>query len=306
MNDRYNYLITGASGFLGKILSNHIQFEGHKIIGLDRNSQQVNVNITESFSLDSGLSVDVVIHAAGKAHSVPKTPEESQVFFDVNLQGTKNLCYALEKLATLPKSFIFFSTVAVYGLDKGSFVNESHPLNGDTPYAKSKIQAEEWLVNWAKEHHVTLGILRLPLIAGPNPPGNLGALINGIKSGRYLSIGKADARKSIVWAGDIAGIIPTLAERGGIFNITDGYHPSFGELEHVISEAFSKRKPVNIPTTIAKCLGYLGDLVGERFPLNSDKLKKITSSLTFDDSKARNELNWNPSSVLLELSNCYR
>ena len=39
---------------------------------------------------------DIVLHAAGKAHSVPKTEAEKQVFFDVNLQGTKNLCTALE------------------------------------------------------------------------------------------------------------------------------------------------------------------------------------------------------------------
>ena len=40
---------------------------------------------------------DVVLHAAGKAHTVPKTEEEKQVFYDVNYIGTIHLCDALEK-----------------------------------------------------------------------------------------------------------------------------------------------------------------------------------------------------------------
>ncbi len=40
---------------------------------------------------------DIILHAAGKAHSVPRSEAEKQMFFDVNLQGTKNLCAALEK-----------------------------------------------------------------------------------------------------------------------------------------------------------------------------------------------------------------
>ena len=55
---------------------------------------------------------DVVFHAAGKAHSIPKTEAEKQAFFDVNLQGTKNLYAALEK-AGIPTAFIFVSSVAV-------------------------------------------------------------------------------------------------------------------------------------------------------------------------------------------------
>src|SRR5690606_24129185 len=102
---------------------------------------------------------------------------------------TRNLCRALEGLGNVPKSFIFISSVAVYGLQEGEGVGENHPLNGTTPYAESKILAESWLKQWAAENNVILSILRLPLIVGPNPPGNLGAMINGIKSRKYLSIG---------------------------------------------------------------------------------------------------------------------
>src|SRR5690606_10477594 len=114
---------------------------------------------------------------------------------------------------------------------EGVDIKEDSPLDGKTPYAESKALAEAWLGKWAGENGVTLGILRLPLIAGPNPPGNLGAMVNGIRLGRYLSVGQANARKSMVWAEDVARIIPVVAERGGVYNLTDGHHPSFSELE---------------------------------------------------------------------------
>ncbi len=294
-------LLTGDTGFLGKALKSILDsHEPDRIIGLSTvPSKQANrIDLTLPFQFAPTFSPSLVIHAAGKAHSVPKTEQEKRTFYQVNYEGTKNLCQALDSLGQLPKSFIFISTVAVYGIDEGQQIVEDHPLKGITPYAESKIQAEKWLKEWALKRGVTLSILRLPLIAGYNPPGNLGNMIRGIKSGRYLSIGKANVRKSIVWAEDIAKIIPKLSESGGIYNLTDGYHPSFGELEIAIAQAFNKKKPFKVPYWIAKSLAVSGDIIGNKFPINSDRLRKITSTLTFDDSKATKELGWRPTPVL--------
>lgn len=291
-------LITGSNGFLGKILKSYFSFKKMNVISLGQNPENDIVCDLSSTIPKDRLEIDIVVHAAGKAHSLPKTQEEEKHFFDVNYQGTKNLCSAIDKLSNKPKSFIFISTVSVYGLEHGENISEDYPLLGNSPYAKSKILAEEFLAGWAKKNQIILGILRLPLIAGPNPPGNLGAMINGIRSGKYLSIGKANAKKSIVWAKDIADIILILANKGGIYNLTDGYHPSFGELENAISNSLGKSHPFKIPLFMAKAIARIGDLLGAKSPINSDKLKKITSTLTFDDSKARKELGWNPAKVL--------
>ncbi|WP_409994862.1 NAD-dependent epimerase/dehydratase family protein [Chitinophaga pinensis] len=181
-------------------------------------------------------------------------------------------------------------------------INELHPLNGDSPYARSKIQAEHYLTEWCGQRDVQLLILRLPLIAGPEPPGNLGAMIRGISSGRYLSIGEAAARKSVVWAGDVAAVIPVAMKEGGVYNLTDGYHPSFRELETCIATALKKKPPSAIPMGMAKVIAGVGNLLGKRAPVNSDKLRKITSTLTFDDGKARRAFNWQPSRVIDKLS----
>ncbi|RNL81630.1 NAD-dependent epimerase/dehydratase family protein [Sinomicrobium pectinilyticum] len=293
-----SYLLTGASGFLGKILQRMLIEQKNKVIGLDRGGQPILADITKPFDIEKRYYFDTVVHCAGKAHVVPRTQAEIDAFYHVNFEGTKHLCQALEHLGAKPKALIFISTVAVYGRDRGERIDESSPLNGNTPYAKSKAMAEEWLNDWGAKNEIKIGIIRLPLLAGPNPPGNLGAMIHGIKTGKYLSIGKANARKSMVWAADIANLIPRLAEIGGTYNLTDGYDPSFHELEQAIASELGKKPPIKIPKFVANLLGYAGDVLGDRFPVNSDKLNKITSTLTFDDSKARKILGWNPTSVL--------
>lgn len=289
-------LFTGASGFLGNNISSLLK-EKYDITTIGLTSQDdYKINIAIDAPVLNG-SYDLVLHAAGKAHSVPRTTEESNVFFDVNLQGTKNLCAALEK-SGIPKAFIFISTVAVYGCDAGEEITEEHPLLGDTPYALSKIQAEEYLQDWCKKHHVMLGIVRPSLIAGPNPPGNLGAMINGIKSGKYLSIGGGSCKKSVLMVQDIAHLIPLLAEKGGVYNVCDTYQPTFRELETIVTKQLGKGIPLSIPYWMAKSMALVGDCLGRRAPINSLKLNKITESLTFSNAKAVRELGWKPMSVL--------
>lgn len=289
-------LFSGASGFIGKSILPIITktFEV-STLGLTINdTYRVDIS-KKDFSIDSYF--DYIIHAAGKAHAIPKTAEEEKLFFDINLQGTKNLCAGLEK-SGLPKSFIFISTVAVYGCETGVNITEEHPLNGDTPYALSKIQTEQFLICWAKKNNVILTILRPSLIAGVNPPGNLGDMIKGIQTGRYLSIGGGKARKSVLMAQDIANLIILAKDRGGIFNVCDDNHPSFRELEVVICEQLGKQRPMNIPYWIAKMMAFVGDCLGRKVPINSKKLNKITKSLTFSNAKAKTQLGWQPLSVI--------
>lgn len=289
-------LFTGASGFLGTnlkpLLRNNFEV---KTLGLT-DGDDYKVNIANS-APDIDIHFDVVLHAAGKAHMVPKSEEEKKLFFDINYQGTVNLCRALEKTG-LPKAFIFISTVAVYGLETGENITEEHPLNGDTPYALSKIRAEEFLADWCTQNNVTLAIIRPSLIAGPNPPGNLGAMIKGIKTGAYLSIAGGKARKSVLMVQDIARLLPALIGKGGIYNVCDDSQPTFRGLELLIAKQLGKRPPVPIPHWLAKSMALVGDLLGKRAPINSLKLSKITESLTFSNEKAKRELGWQPIDVL--------
>ena len=223
--------------------------------------------------------------------------QKKKAFFDVNFQGTKNLCTALENCG-VPKSFIYISSVAVYGCEYGENITEETPLNGKTPYALSKIMAEKFLVEWCAKNKVILSIIRPSLVAGPNPPGNLGAMINGIKTRKYVRISGGKARKSVLMVQDIANIVPLLAEKGGIYNVCYSYQPSFRELEELIALQLGKSIPLSIPYPLAKVVAKSGDYLGGNAPINTIKLSKITKSLTFSNEKARKELGWTTLNVL--------
>lgn len=283
-------LITGSTGFLGLTIKESLKSE--YIFDLNRTNGSYICKLEHEVPkfLDR---FDLVIHAAGKAHSVPKTEVEKKQFYDVNHLGTLNLLQGLQNSA-LPKEFVFISSVAVYGQEAGYGINETFPLEAKDPYGLSKIKAEESIQDWCIKHGVICTILRLPLLVGKKPPGNLGAMIKAIEKGYYFNVAKGKARKSMVLCKDVASFIPAVAKVGGVYNLTDGYHPNFFEL----SRALSDKNILNLPLFFAKILGRLGDFLGDKSPINSSKIKKINSDLIFDDSKARKLLNWHPELVL--------
>lgn len=289
-------LFTGGTGFLGKNICT--------ILGQKYEVTTCGISADDMLKANFAKDIptfdqhyDVVLHACGKAHVVPRSEAEKKDFFDVNYQGTVNLCAGLEKVG-VPKALVFISTVAVYGCEFGKMITEDHPLNGNTPYAKSKIMAERFLINWCQEHNVILGIFRPSLLAGKNAPGNLGAMVNGIRKGFYMNIAGGKVVKSILMAEDIARLLPLVVEKGGIYNVCDTRQPSFGQISEQIARQLGKRKPLNIPYWVAWCMAKIGDCLGSKAPINSYKLDKMTKDLTFSNEKARTELGWEPLDVL--------
>jgi nucleoside-diphosphate-sugar epimerase len=288
-------LLTGGSGFLG---SNILQIlrEKYEVHTLSRNDANYICNL--KYEIPKLVNnYDLIIHSAGKAHSIPLKDIERSEFYQINVKGTINLLNALTQ-PNLPKQFIYISSVSVYGLNAGEKISETTPLLANEPYGKSKIDAEDIITKWCVKHSVVFTILRLPLVIGANPPGNLGNMIQGIERGYYFNIAGGNAKKSMVLASDVAHFIIKAANVGGIYNLTDGFHPSFFELSNKIAEKIGKSKPRNLPILAAIILAKIGDILGCHFPINSNKLLKITSTLTFDDSKARSSFGWEPAPVL--------
>lgn len=287
-------ILTGASGFLGQYLANY--FVKEELFTVGRRESTLIAHLDKEVPVLP--KADLVIHNAGKAHVVPKTAAEIQEFFDVNVKGTKNLLAALTPADKLPGAFVFISTIAVYGQDTGTLITERAPLLAGDPYGKSKIEAEMLVQEWCTAHHVRYAILRLPLIAGENPPGNLKSMIKGIKKGYYFNIGGGKARKSMVMASCVpSAILPAIAA-GGIYNLTDGYHPSFAELSKLLALQLGAKEPGSIPKWLAKGMSVAGTLLGKRFPLNQKSYKKMINDLTFDDAKARKAFGWAPVKVV--------
>lgn len=283
-----NCFITGSSGFLGSNIKTILKLKGLSLICPTRGEIET--------ELKNFKRLEIIVHCAGKAHSINNSVEEEQAFFDSNVELTKGLTRIISETVIQVNTIVFISTVAVYGVEEGSAIDENFPLNGKSAYARSKILAEQHLVQWSRSEGVNLVILRLPLIFGDNAPGNLGAMERAVKARYYFQIGKGNAQRSMIHVKQLAEFVPTLIGKSGIYNLTDGYHPTYAE----VADRFGKlhnRRIFSFPEGIIKPIAKIGDLL-PKFPLNSYRLSKLSQSLTFCDQKARRELGWKGSNAL--------
>jgi nucleoside-diphosphate-sugar epimerase len=291
-----NCLLTGSNGFLGRVINQELS-KKCAVFGLSKNTGDYKINLVEHVP-DFNHQFDIVVHAAGKAHSSSKKTKHVDDFYKVNVQGTQNLLKGLDKSIILPKSFLFISSVAVYGINEGCYINENTPLLAEDAYGQSKIMAENIVMDWCFKNNVICTIFRLPLVVGSNPPGNLGALVNGIRRGYYFNIAGRNARKSMVLSEDVAKIILSAANIGGVYNLTDGYHPTFLEISKHIATQLGKPMPICLPYSLLRFIAQIGDLFGFQSLINTPKLNKLISDLTFDDNKARTNISWVSNCVL--------
>jgi nucleoside-diphosphate-sugar epimerase len=286
-------LLTGSSGFLGSEILKHFIQNSIEIKTLGRSlSNNICIDLAKD-TYNFNTNFDLIIHAAGKAHD-----NNSDTFHDVNYLGTKNLLNSL--IYNPPKFLVFISTVAVYGRTEGELISESHPLNAIDDYGKSKIEAEKLIISWCIKFNVCYTILRLPLVVGNNPPGNLKNMINAIKNNYFITVNGGNARKSMVLAADVAKYILICAKIGGIYNLTDGNHPTFRELTTLIAKKYKICFILNIPNIFISLFYIINKLSKNKFSNQVSLIKKMSLSLTFDDEKARSKFNWSPSSVLNE------
>lgn len=298
-------LITGSNGFLGRQLYDYFSknFEIYTLSNLidDKNKQKhFDVDLVNSVPNFTDLDFNLVIHAAGLAHFIPKTESDSKKFFDVNYEGTKRLIEGLSN-ANIPKYFVFISTVSVYGCSSGDEISENTELQATDPYGKSKIFAEEYLTSWAIKNNVILTILRPTLIFGASAPGNLFAMENAIKKGYYFSIGKGDAKRSSIHIADIGPVIKTLYLCGGVYNLCSDEKLKIRDFENYFKLKLGKKYLLKIPISISLILAQIGNLIElftkREFIFSVAKFKKLTSNLTFSNDKIKKTTNYKFRSV---------
>jgi UDP-glucose 4-epimerase len=151
-------LITGASGFIGSYLVQHLTGFEIKTLSLKHPNW-----------IDQSFASDVIIHCAGLAHATKSIPE--QTYHQVNCELTKQLVN--KAMQDQVKQFIYLSTALVFGEGHVGAITMDSPLQPVSAYAKSKVCAEQ-VVDAAKE--LKSLILRIPLVLGDAPKGNLKSL----------------------------------------------------------------------------------------------------------------------------------
>lgn len=311
--------VTGGSGCLGRALVKQLVDDGYSVNLLTRHPEKVSGfgnQLVTLFTggLDSGNTLrdftancDVIFHVAGKVHFVPQTKIEEQEFFVVNVEGTKSLLKAAQ--LNNVRRVVFYSTVGVYGKDADFHGDESSLCYPITSYAMSKFEAEKIILESGGNGGPEGVILRLPVVYGPGDKGNMAKLIKAVQYRLFFHFGKGESLRSMISSENAAvaaikaAFEPNAANN--VYCITDGYDPTMNELINAISEALGVNgRPIHIPEVLANTAGRCGDLIGKlinrSFPLNSDRVRKLSSSLTFSNMKAKQELGYQAQDTLMD------
>lgn len=298
-------LLTGATGFIGQAVLNEFLSKDNELTVLLR---EKNVSFSKGLKIivadfnrmgqlayTEFLGFDVIVHIAARAHimkeeSVEPLAEYRKVNRDVTL--------ALARLASEAgvKRFVFISSIKV----NGEMTQPDLPFTPEVaeppkdPYGLSKYEAEQGLLDIARETGMEVVIIRSPLVYGPNVKGNFASMVNWIKKGVPLPLSSVNNQRSLVALDNLVEFIALCTDRekspkaaNEVFLISDGQDVSTSGLLRKVAKAYGFKSslfpiPVSLMKFAAKLLakGVVAD--------------RLFGNLQVDSSKARDLLGWKP------------
>jgi len=294
-----NITLIGASGFVGtRVLD--ITKEEFDTSNFDKQQSIYHPEITTIGDVRNQIELDkalqnkeaVVLLAAEHRDDVSPT----SLYYDVNVQGAKNVLEAMDKNGV--KNIVFTSSVAVYGLNKKN-PDETHPADPFNHYGKSKWQAEEVLREWCQKapESRSLTIIRPTVIFGERNRGNVFNLLKQIASGKFLMVGKGTNKKSMAYVGNIAAFIKFQLENlqpgYRVYNYIDKPDFNMNELVSQVEKSLKKNIPsTHFPYWLGMLGGYgfdvLSKVTGKKFAVSSVRVKKFCATTQFDATNAHN------------------
>jgi len=185
--------------------------------------------------------VETVFHLAAVT-SVPYSVKHPEETFEVNVDGTRNLLEA--SLHGDVDRFVYVSTCAVYGEPRYLPVDEKHPLRPISPYAESKLRAEEACMEFQRAQGLKITVLRPFNVYGSRQRrdqygGVISQFIERIRDGKPPVIfGDGSQTRDFVYVSDVlkAFILAVESEVavGRVFNVASGVPTSISDLARLV------------------------------------------------------------------------
>jgi UDP-N-acetyl-alpha-D-quinovosamine dehydrogenase len=290
-------LVTGAAGFIGRIVCDDLLAHGFTVRGMTRSGrtmdsriEQIHADITGRRSLDSAFAdVGAVVHLAARVHVMRETAADPTAEFQrVNVQGTAALLEAAARCQV--ERFIFASSVkAVADESAAPLTRESTPRPSD-PYGSSKLAAEAIVREASRAHHIQATTIRLPLVYGPGMGGNMLRLFDLLDRGMPIPAGIRNSR-SLVYAGNVAFAIRSLLTMEvppvGEYFLSDGCDVSTSALMQLIARQLERRSvSVPVPRALIRMVEHLS-LLGKFVGRNDlgPAVARLTGSLRVDGTE---------------------
>ena len=284
-------VVTGASGFVGGHLCAWASERDINVVRVGRRAG-TETDVVRDVALTTDWSgvvsgADWVVHLAATVHVSGGIGLND--YRRTNVDGTLRLAEAAAGAGV--KRFVFASTAGIAGTARSGVVTEDSPPRPEAPYAVSKLEAEQRLLQLAKSVGMDIVILRPPLVYGPGAPGNPARLRRYIESRMPLPIGCADnSRSSIAVANLVDALGTALTSRfdtDKALYVEDGTVWSSRDMAVAIGETIGRR-PILVPVPPRVASGALRRAGKARLA------DQLFGSLVVDGSAFRSLTGWEP------------
>jgi len=293
-------LVTGADGFIGSHLVEELVRQGYNLRAfvyynsfnswgwLDYSPRRILNNldiiagdIRDPHCVKKALQgCDAVMHLAALI-AIPYSYHSPDTYVDTNIKGTLNVLQAAKELGV--EKIIHTSTSEVYGTARFVPITEEHPLQGQSPYAATKIAADQLAISFYYSFGVPVAIIRPFNTYGPRQSARavIPTIITQIAGGRrQIKLGALHPTRDFNFVKDtVRSFIAVLKSEksiGEVINIGSNYEISIGETARLIAEV----------------MGVSVDIEADQ-----ERLRPAQSEverLWADNSKAKNLLSWEP------------
>ena len=293
-------LVTGATGFVGRILCEALTQRGVRVRTATRAPCAVSESDAEicvvgeigsSTQWDRALEgVDWVIHLAARVHVLKGKERNSAAFHEVNALGTGRLAAAAARSGVA--QFVYLSSVKVNGeATLGAPYSASDQPRPADSYARSKWEGEIAVRDASLGSQMQYSVVRSPLVYGAGVRTNFLRLMRWIDRGIPLPFAAIENRRSLISVWNLADVLIRVAEHpaasGHVWMVSDGSDISTPDLVRALGRAMGRQvRLVSVPVRLLRLAGALG--------AGRAEIERLCGSLVVDASVTCSQLDWTP------------
>lgn len=252
-------LVTGADGFIGSHLVEHLVAEGHdvrafvyynsfnswgwldEVESVRSNIEIFSGDIRDPYGVREAMrGCDVVFHLAALI-AIPYSYHSPDTYVDTNVKGTLNVVQAARDLGV--ERVVNTSTSEVYGTARFVPITEEHPLSGQSPYSASKIGADQIAMSFHASFGTPVATIRPFNTYGPRQSARavIPTIITQIAAGASsVKLGSTHPTRDFNYVHDtVRGFVAVArsdAAVGQIVNIGSNFEVSIGETARLVAE----------------------------------------------------------------------
>lgn len=294
-------LVTGAGGFIGRVLCLRLEEMGARVYRLSRNvagPDTIAVDLgRESMPRLDRVRPDTVFHLAARVHIVDDAHGAEAEHARVSVEGTRQLLRAAADVGS--SVFVFFSTCAVMPEGSALAIDETTPPMPTTPYGRAKLLAEELVLDMNGNRGMRTVCIRLPMVYGPGHKGHLARMIRAIERRVFPPLPEYPGKRSLIHVEDAVRAAILVARRveaaGKVYIVAEPRAYSSREIYEVVLESLGRRPPVwRVPRAVLASTAVVADLsdrlTGRMLPFNSAALFKLSRAAVYSAAKIEREL----------------